>query len=157
MLQALTGQFRDRHEVGKFIRCIKLSLRLVLPFAQQIRKFPVVLKAIFSLRHITYPQQLSNIYNVFISPIGCHRWSRRNHFDNPRFQKIGITLLILYCIQLLLGAVIHFLKMPPSILGGHRPPQNYFHAVLGLVIIALAFYQVCALLSLVKPTEPTSF
>jgi len=30
----------------------------------------------------------------------------------------------------------------PSLFRGHRPPQNYFHAILGLVILALAAYQV---------------
>ena len=30
----------------------------------------------------------------------------------------------------------------PSFFRGHRPPQNYFHAVLGLAIIALAAYEV---------------
>lgn len=55
-------------------------------------------------------------------------------------QKIGLALLVLYALQLCLGMTIHFFKMP--FMGGHRPPQNYFHAILGLSIIALAFYQV---------------
>ena len=49
--------------------------------------------------------------------------------------------MILYLFQLTLGVVIHFAKTP-SFMGGRRPPQNYLHAFLGLVIIALAFYQV---------------
>lgn len=49
--------------------------------------------------------------------------------------------MILYLFQLVLGVIIHFLKTP-SFMGGRRPPQNYFHAILGLVTIALAFYQV---------------
>lgn len=36
-----------------------------------------------------------------------------------------------------LGALIHFVK-PVS----RRPPQNYVHAVLGLLLIGLAFWQV---------------
>ncbi|KII84247.1 hypothetical protein PLICRDRAFT_179510 [Plicaturopsis crispa FD-325 SS-3] len=56
-------------------------------------------------------------------------------------QKIGVVLLILYLAQLVLGAVIHFFKTP-SLFSGRRPPQNYLHAVLGLVILALAAYQV---------------
>ena len=55
-------------------------------------------------------------------------------------QKIGLALLILYLVQLILGLFIHFVKLP--FIGGHRPPQNYFHAILGLATIALAFYQV---------------
>ena len=64
-------------------------------------------------------------------------------FSNERlvFQKIGLALLILYLFQLTLGVIIHFFKTP-SFMGGRRPPQNYVHAILGLVIIALAFYQV---------------
>jgi len=59
---------------------------------------------------------------------------------NDKHKKIGLALLVLYALQLCLGMTIHFFKMP--FMGGHRPPQNYFHAILGLSIIALAFYQV---------------
>jgi hypothetical protein len=63
----------------------------------------------------------------------------------PRFsdhhEKIGLALLILYLVQLFIGTFIHFVKMP-SLFHGHRPPQNYFHAILGLAILALAAYQV---------------
>ncbi|KAJ7697628.1 hypothetical protein B0H17DRAFT_1051651 [Mycena rosella] len=54
-------------------------------------------------------------------------------------QKIGVALLAMYVTQLLLGGFIHFVKLP---IRGHRPPQNYLHAVLGLAIIALAAYQI---------------
>lgn len=47
----------------------------------------------------------------------------------------------MYVIQLVGGIVIHYFKTP-SLFRGHRPPQNYMHAILGLAIIALAFYQV---------------
>jgi len=56
-------------------------------------------------------------------------------------QKIGIALLALYVTQLLLGTIIHFVKMP-GLFRGHRPPQNYLHVALGLAILALAAYQV---------------
>ena len=49
-------------------------------------------------------------------------------------------LFILYIIQVIIGNLIHIFK-PKSALR-RRPPQNYFHAVLGLVIISTAFYQV---------------
>jgi len=65
-------------------------------------------------------------------------------FTGPRFsdphEKIGLALLILYLIQLFFGLFIHFVKIP--FFHGHRPPQNYFHAILGLAILALAAYQV---------------
>jgi hypothetical protein len=56
-------------------------------------------------------------------------------------QKVGLALLILYVIQLVVGFFIHFVKMP-LMFGGHRPPQNYVHIILGIVILALAAYQV---------------
>ncbi|KAF7360135.1 Cytochrome b561 domain-containing protein [Mycena venus] len=56
-------------------------------------------------------------------------------------QRIGIALLALYVTQLLLGTIIHFVKMQ-GLFRGHRPPQNYFHVALGLAILALAAYQV---------------
>jgi len=56
-------------------------------------------------------------------------------------QQIGIALLAMYVTQLLLGTVIHFVKLP-GLFRGHRPPQNYLHVALGLAILALAAYQV---------------
>lgn len=55
------------------------------------------------------------------------------------FQKWGVAIFVLYFIQCALGAVIHWIK-PKNSTG--RPAQNYIHAVLGLLIIALALYQV---------------
>ena len=46
-------------------------------------------------------------------------------------------LLVLYFLQISLGAIIHFVK-PKK---GGRPPQNYIHAILGITIVALALYQ----------------
>ncbi|TFL01526.1 hypothetical protein BDV98DRAFT_506686, partial [Pterulicium gracile] len=58
-------------------------------------------------------------------------------------QRIGLALLILYIFQLMLGAFIHFVKLPRSgnaVQG--RPLQHYLHAVLRLLILGLAAYQV---------------
>ncbi|KAH9029949.1 hypothetical protein EDB85DRAFT_1866835 [Lactarius pseudohatsudake] len=55
--------------------------------------------------------------------------------------KRGLFVIGLYIAQLVLGLVIHYIHIPfPSL--GHRPPQNFFHAVQGLVILGLANYQV---------------
>lgn len=62
------------------------------------------------------------------------------HYDDPH-KKIGLALLILYIAQLVIGLTIHYFKTP-RLFNGHRPPQNYFHALFGLAIIALASYQV---------------
>ncbi|KAH9036676.1 hypothetical protein EDB84DRAFT_1269003 [Lactarius hengduanensis] len=55
--------------------------------------------------------------------------------------KRGLFVIGLYIAQLVLGLVIHYIHIPfPSL--GHRPPQNFFHAVQGLVVLGLANYQV---------------
>jgi len=56
-------------------------------------------------------------------------------------KRTGLSLLILYCTQVILGLIIHFFKTP-RFLQGRRPPQNYFHVALGLIILAVAFEQV---------------
>ncbi|KAJ7151959.1 hypothetical protein C8R46DRAFT_1121630 [Mycena filopes] len=61
------------------------------------------------------------------------------HFTDPH-QKVGLALLIMYLVQVSLGAFIHWIKFPFRFPGG-RHPQNYLHAVLGLAIIALASWQ----------------
>lgn len=54
-------------------------------------------------------------------------------------KKWGLVLVILYIVQCSYGGVIHFYK---SAKATKRPLQNYGHAVLGLLIIALSFWQV---------------
>jgi cytochrome b561 len=57
----------------------------------------------------------------------------------PFFQKCGIAIFVLYFVQMGLGTIIHFFKPKGA---RHRPVQNYLHAVIGLLLVALAFYQV---------------
>ncbi|KAG7098256.1 hypothetical protein E1B28_000218 [Marasmius oreades] len=66
--------------------------------------------------------------------------AKAKHFDDTH-KKWGIALFVLYIVQCLLGAFIHFLK-PANPWPTARPVQNYLHAVLGLLTIGLAFYQV---------------
>ncbi|KAJ7656194.1 hypothetical protein B0H17DRAFT_956176 [Mycena rosella] len=54
------------------------------------------------------------------------------------FTKIGIVFLALYFMQCFRGTFIHYVK-PKS---GGRPLQNYFHGIVGLIIIALGMYQI---------------
>lgn len=54
-------------------------------------------------------------------------------------KKCGIALVIVYVVQCCYGGVIHFYK-PAKVT--RRPLQNYGHAVLGLLVIALSFWQV---------------
>ncbi|KAJ7137463.1 hypothetical protein C8R43DRAFT_1238948 [Mycena crocata] len=51
----------------------------------------------------------------------------------------GVVILALYVLQCGLGAIIHYFKPKNA---RRRPPQNYLHAVLGLVILALGMYQI---------------
>ncbi|EIN04632.1 hypothetical protein PUNSTDRAFT_138284 [Punctularia strigosozonata HHB-11173 SS5] len=63
------------------------------------------------------------------------------HWNDPH-KKIGLALFILYLVQLVIGLSIHYFKPSPTFFKGRRPPQNYFHALFGLAIVALASYQV---------------
>jgi len=63
------------------------------------------------------------------------------HFFDTHL-KCGLALLILYLIQLVLGASAHFFKFRRQ-LHGHRAPHNYLHAAVGIAIFILAAYQVC--------------
>jgi len=63
------------------------------------------------------------------------------HAPMDHHKRIGFVIFGLYIGQVVLGAFIHFVRIPVPFLG-HRPPQNYIHALLGLAILALASYQV---------------
>jgi hypothetical protein len=58
---------------------------------------------------------------------------------NDVHKKWGVAIFVLYFVQCALGAIIHTWKPKNSL---RRPAQNYLHAIMGLVIIGLAFYQV---------------
>ncbi|TCD67202.1 hypothetical protein EIP91_000378 [Steccherinum ochraceum] len=61
---------------------------------------------------------------------------------NDTHKKWGLAIFILYWIQLAIGVLIHFVKPRFGFRLGGRPLQNYFHAILGLFILAASFYQV---------------
>ncbi|KAH7076324.1 hypothetical protein BKA62DRAFT_733415 [Auriculariales sp. MPI-PUGE-AT-0066] len=60
------------------------------------------------------------------------------HFDGSH-EKLGLVLCVLYVVQCSFGAIIHFVKDGNR---QRRPPQNYIHAILGLLIMVIAFAQV---------------
>src|SRR6267378_516845 len=78
----------------------------------------------------------------FVTEHGCCLTipSYATHVETP-IQKRGLTIMGLYIFQVTLGMAIHYfhIKIP---FPGHRSPQNFIHALLGLAIIALATYQV---------------
>jgi len=57
-------------------------------------------------------------------------------------KKWGIAIFVLYFVQVFLGGFIHSVKPKSFVVDRKRPLQNYFHAILGLFIIGVAFYQV---------------
>ncbi|KAJ7454530.1 hypothetical protein B0H11DRAFT_1819831 [Mycena galericulata] len=59
--------------------------------------------------------------------------------DGSDHKTLGTVILVLYLIQCALGAIIHYIKPKKS---RGRPPQNYFHAVFGILVIALGMYQI---------------
>ncbi|KAI0769437.1 CBD9-like protein [Trametes elegans] len=61
---------------------------------------------------------------------------------NDEHKRWGVAIFVLYFAQIALGAVIHWVKPTSWIAGKRRPAQNYVHAVLGIAIVAFAFYQV---------------
>ncbi|KAF5374583.1 hypothetical protein D9757_010155 [Collybiopsis confluens] len=69
------------------------------------------------------------------------------HLDD-KHKKWGVGLFVLYIFQCLLGAFIHWVKpkvkssVSTAASRGRRPLQNYLHAIVGLVLIGLGFYQV---------------
>ncbi|OCB92085.1 CBD9-like protein [Sanghuangporus baumii] len=62
---------------------------------------------------------------------------------NDDHKRWGIAIFVLYFVQCALGGIIHFIKPAPRRNDTRtRPPQNYAHAVIGLLVIGLSFYQV---------------
>ena len=73
-----------------------------------------------------------------------HTWFARSLHDFSSLvieQNVGVVIFALYIAQIVVGAFIHFVRIPVLFVG-HRPPQNYFHALFGLAILAMAAYQV---------------
>lgn len=61
--------------------------------------------------------------------------------DNPH-AKWGVAIFALYFVQLFLGALAHWVKPKSAKPGIRRPFHNYVHAIIGLFLIAVSFYQV---------------
>lgn len=57
-------------------------------------------------------------------------------------MKWGVAIFVLYFAQLIVGALVHWMRPKSAKPGLRRPLQNYFHAIFGLFIIAISFYQV---------------
>ena len=60
---------------------------------------------------------------------------------NDTHKKWGVAIFVLYFFQLSLGGFIHFIKVRFLCVLG-RSVQNYFHALFGIFLIGISFYQV---------------
>ncbi|KAH9962052.1 hypothetical protein BJV74DRAFT_871461 [Russula compacta] len=78
---------------------------------------------------------------IYASMAMAVRANHITHFPIDHHKRVGWAIFSLYSAQLLLGPFIHFVRVP-FLFVGHRPPQNYLHAILGLTILAMAGYQV---------------
>ncbi|KAI0250475.1 hypothetical protein BJV78DRAFT_1219503 [Lactifluus subvellereus] len=56
-------------------------------------------------------------------------------------KRVGTAIFGLYIVQVVLGAFIHFVRIPFPLLV-HRPLSNYAHVLLGVTILALSEYQI---------------
>jgi heme/copper-type cytochrome/quinol oxidase subunit 4 len=74
----------------------------------------------------------------FILAIVAVKEAESGHF-NDKHKLLGLIIVTMYCVQCSLGAFIHWVKNPNR---KRRPPQNYLHAIFGIAIIALSFYQI---------------
>ncbi|KAJ7611977.1 hypothetical protein DFH06DRAFT_1484988 [Mycena polygramma] len=54
-------------------------------------------------------------------------------------KRTGVALFVLYILQCSIGAVVHFFKASDA---KRRPVQNYFHGLLGVIVIAMGMYQI---------------
>ncbi|KAI0076036.1 hypothetical protein K474DRAFT_1315198 [Panus rudis PR-1116 ss-1] len=80
------------------------------------------------------------ITGVALGITGVHK-AGAAHLDDDH-KRWGIAIFVLYFVQVGLGAAVHYIKPKSWVVERRRPLQNYTHAVIGLLIIALAFYQV---------------
>ncbi|KAI9459020.1 hypothetical protein F5148DRAFT_310760 [Russula earlei] len=89
------------------------------------------------------------LINFFIAaPLVFASWAMvvsAKHVAPPRpidhHRRVGYAIFSLYIAQVLVGAFIHFLRVPFLSIG-NRPAQNYLHVALGLAILAMAGYQI---------------
>ncbi|KAH6913838.1 hypothetical protein BKA70DRAFT_646105 [Coprinopsis sp. MPI-PUGE-AT-0042] len=82
---------------------------------------------------------LAGVIGIILGFVGVS--NRGGVHANTTHKRVGITLLVLYILQVSLGAIVHFFKPKSWTKGGRRPIQNYIHAILGVLIIALALFQ----------------
>jgi hypothetical protein len=98
------------------------------------------------------------IFSGWFLAVGGIAQKEGRHFDDTH-KILGLVLIGIYVLQLLLGVHIHLYRihagirpapiagtqdpsLPQLVQASNRPFLNYIHAVVGLTIIALSFYQV---------------
>ncbi|KAF8323381.1 hypothetical protein DL93DRAFT_2162545 [Clavulina sp. PMI_390] len=143
-LERRTTTYPSNNQLIAHAAMASVGFMILLPIGALVARYRVAKPLSTVWVRIHYGCQL--FAALFIIPgfgLGVNFAKRVEDFGlqtNTKHKNIGITLFILYLVQVLVGIVIHWFKRPLH--GGHRPPQNYFHAVLGLTIIGLGLYQV---------------
>ncbi|KAK0225379.1 hypothetical protein IW262DRAFT_1456466 [Armillaria fumosa] len=129
----------ERILVAHGILCI-LGFLLFLPFGSLLARYVRTFTPMWYTGHWISQFALAGPLIVVGFALGVQGVSSQGvpHLSDDH-QKWGVGIFVLYLTQCALGAIIHWVK-PKNRPG--RPPQNYFHALFGLIIIGLAFYQV---------------
>jgi len=148
-----TIYFPPRSKLVAHATISSLGFLIFLPIGVLIARYRTTNPFWFKLHYFTQVFAGTLIIAGFALGVNYHHEAYNGGItDVDHHNAIGVTLFILYLVQLVLGSLIHYIKPPrfPSLnpfpANSHslllRPPQNYLHAILGLVIIILAFYQV---------------
>lgn len=119
---------------------LTIAFLIILPLgALQARLFRTIIpgKIWFGLHWILqWPvAALLMIIGLILGVVETHKLK----LPDSNHKTVGVILTALYVIQCVYGGIIHFVK--PARPNG-RPPQNYGHAILGILVIGLSFKQV---------------
>jgi len=120
---------------------LTLAFMVILPLgALQARLFRTIVPGKWwFMAHWILQWPVSSILIIVGFALGVNEVTKlKSGHLNDTHKKWGLVLVILYVVQCSYGGVIHFFKSTKA----RRPPQNYGHAVLGLLIISLSFWQV---------------
>ncbi|KAI0315873.1 hypothetical protein OF83DRAFT_1129912 [Amylostereum chailletii] len=100
-------------------------------------------------KHWFLPHAVLNF--LVAAPVFWAGWAKGYRFTDAGFtgghwadthKKVGLAMLVLYCVQLVLGVFIHAVKLPLPLRLFGRAPGNYVHIALGIALLALGTFQV---------------
>ncbi|KAJ3971156.1 CBD9-like protein [Lentinula raphanica] len=114
---------------------------LILPAGVLVSRWTRTFTSKWYTAHWTLQFVFGGLSIVIGLAFGVHSVNSGRHVEhlNDRHKQWGVALFALYIFQSAFGAFIHWVK-PKNSTG--RPLQNYLHAISGLILIGLGFYQV---------------